>query len=291
MSNIDINSEIRTQQQITDSGNPRKPTGDDGQKMLERMNESHYAVTGWALEHWNINESDIILDIGCGGGATLKRMSDSVVSGHLTGVDYSSTSVEMSKETNYDSVKSGKTDIIEASVECLPFLDNSFDKIITVESFYFWPHPQENLKEVYRVLKTDGTFLLVADIYGKDGLDVQILENIKKFNLYNTTPDEYKKLFEIDHVDLEFEDDALDAIVDKAIERKTGARGLRSILEEIMRDIMFEIPSNPKIEKCIITKDTIKKGGKPELIINENRNLEDIERPKRKSTNKKVETA
>ena len=138
MSNIDINSEIRTQQQITDSGNPRKPTGDDGQKMLERMNESHYAVTGWALEHWNINESDIILDIGCGGGATLKRMSDSVVSGHLTGVDYSSTSVEMSKETNYDSVKSGKTDIIEASVEHLPFLDNSFDKIITVESFYFW---------------------------------------------------------------------------------------------------------------------------------------------------------
>ena len=118
------------------------------------------------------------------------------MSGHLTGVDYSSTSVEMSKETNYDSVKNGKTDIIEASVECLPFLDNSFDKVITVESFYFWPHPQENLKEVYRVLKTDGTFLLVADIYGKDGLDVQILENIKKFNLYNPTPDEYKKLFE-----------------------------------------------------------------------------------------------
>ena len=102
---------------------------------------------------------------------------------------------------------------------------------------------------------------------------------------------QYKKLFEIDHVDLEFEDDALDAIVDKAIERKTGARGLRSILEEIMRDIMFDIPSNEKIEKCIITKDTIKKGGKPQLIINENRNLEDIERPKRKSTNKKVETA
>ena len=107
----------------------------------------------------------------------------------------------------------------------------------------------------------------------------------------NSLVKQYKKLFEIDHVDLEFEDDALDAIVDKAIELKTGARGLRSILEEIMRDIMFEIPSNPKIEKCIITKDTIKKGGKPELIINENRNLEDIERPKRKSTNKKVETA
>ena len=107
----------------------------------------------------------------------------------------------------------------------------------------------------------------------------------------NALVKQYKKLFAMDNVELEFEDEALGLIVDKAIERKTGARGLRSIIEEIMRDIMFEIPSNPKIEKCIITKDTIKKGGKPELIINENRNLEDIERPKRKSTNKKVETA
>ena len=107
----------------------------------------------------------------------------------------------------------------------------------------------------------------------------------------NSLVKQYQKLFEIDGVELIFEQEALEAIVDKAIERKTGARGLRSIIEEIMRDIMFEIPSNPKIERCIITKDTIKKGGKPELIINENRNLEDIERPKRKSTNKKVETA
>ena len=107
----------------------------------------------------------------------------------------------------------------------------------------------------------------------------------------NALVKQYKKLVALDGVDLEFDKEALEVIVDKAIERKTGARGLRSIIEEIMRDIMFEIPSNPKIEKCIITKDTIKKGGKPELIINENRNLEDIERPKRKSTNKKVETA
>ncbi|MFR5683998.1 MAG: ATP-dependent Clp protease ATP-binding subunit ClpX, partial [Clostridia bacterium] len=57
---------------------------------------------------------------------------------------------------------------------------------------------------------------------------------------------QYKKLFKLDNVELEFEDEALGLIVDKAIERKTGARGLRSIIEEIMRDVMFEIPSNPK---------------------------------------------
>ena len=87
----------------------------------------------------------------------------------------------------------------------------------------------------------------------------------------NSLVKQYKKLFEIDNVELVFEDDAISAIVDKAIERKTGARGLRSIIEEIMTDIMFEIPSNPKIAKCIITKDTVINGNEPEVVIDESR--------------------
>ena len=91
----------------------------------------------------------------------------------------------------------------------------------------------------------------------------------------NSLVKQYKKLFEIDGVELEFKDDAIDAIVEKAIELKTGARGLRSIIEDIMTDIMFEIPSNPTIEKCIITKETVQKTGKPEVVINENRKPKD----------------
>ena len=87
----------------------------------------------------------------------------------------------------------------------------------------------------------------------------------------NSLIKQYQKLFEIDGVELEFKEAALGAIVDKAIERKTGARGLRSIIEEIMRDIMFEIPSNPNIEKCIITKETVLENAGPEIVINENR--------------------
>ena len=107
----------------------------------------------------------------------------------------------------------------------------------------------------------------------------------------NSLIKQYKKLFEMDNVELEFENDALEAIVDKAIERKTGARGLRSILEDIMRDIMFEIPSNPKIAKCLITKDTIENNSKPIITIDENRKLDEKNTPKRKTTNKKEETA
>jgi len=87
----------------------------------------------------------------------------------------------------------------------------------------------------------------------------------------NSLVKQYQKLFEIDGVELVFEQEALEAIVEKAIERKTGARGLRSIIEDIMRDIMFEIPSNRKIEKCIITKQTVMEKTEPETIINENK--------------------
>ncbi len=110
----------------------------------------------------------------------------------------------------------------------------------------------------------------------------------------NALVKQYKKLVELDGVELEFNDEALEVIVDKAIERKTGARGLRSIVEEIMRDVMYDIPSNPKIAKCIITKDTILNNSKPEIIIDENKKPVTITKTsnKRKLTKKdKTETA
>ncbi len=87
----------------------------------------------------------------------------------------------------------------------------------------------------------------------------------------NALVKQYKKLVALDGVDLEFDKEALEVIVDKAIERKTGARGLRSIIEEIMRDVMYDIPSNKKIAKCIITKETVLENKKPEIIIDENK--------------------
>ena len=87
----------------------------------------------------------------------------------------------------------------------------------------------------------------------------------------NAIVKQYKKLLSMDDVELEFEQGALEAIVDKAMERKTGARGLRSILEDIMRDIMFEIPSNPKIAKCVITRDVVENKAAPILEIDESR--------------------
>jgi len=87
----------------------------------------------------------------------------------------------------------------------------------------------------------------------------------------NALVKQYKELFNIDNVDLEFEEDALKLVAKKAIERKTGARGLRGILEEIMLDIMYDIPSRDDIEKCLITKDSIDKNSEPTLVLSEKR--------------------
>ncbi|MFS0751286.1 ATP-dependent protease ATP-binding subunit ClpX [Oceanobacillus sp. 1P07AA] len=84
----------------------------------------------------------------------------------------------------------------------------------------------------------------------------------------NALVKQYQKLFEIDHVELEFEEEALKEIAKKAIERKTGARGLRSIIEGIIVDVMFDIPSREDVEKCIITKETVSEDdGSPKLVF------------------------
>ena len=84
----------------------------------------------------------------------------------------------------------------------------------------------------------------------------------------NSLVKQYKKLFELDGVGLRFEDDALEAIADKALERKTGARGLRSIIEEIMMDVMYRVPSDDTITECIITKAAVDGENDPVIVYN-----------------------
>lgn len=106
---------------------------------------------------------------------------------------------------------------------------------------------------------------------------IQILTEPK-----NALVKQYQKLFEMDDVLLEFEPDALEAIAEKAIARSTGARGLRAILEEIMLEVMYDIPSAVNVEKCIISKETVLNSLSPALTINENK------KPLRKPVGKKT---
>ena len=82
---------------------------------------------------------------------------------------------------------------------------------------------------------------------------------------------QYQKMFSMDNVELEFEDDAIEEIALRAIAKKTGARGLRAIIENIMLELMYSLPDIPNLKKCIITKDVIVKGAKPVCVIDDNK--------------------
>ncbi|HDE5514441.1 TPA: ATP-dependent Clp protease ATP-binding subunit ClpX [Staphylococcus aureus] len=106
-----------------------------------------------------------------------------------------------------------------------------------------------------------GRVPIVANL---ETLDVTALKNILT-QPKNALVKQYTKMLELDDVDLEFTEEALSAISEKAIERKTGARGLRSIIEESLIDIMFDVPSNENVTKVIITAQTINEETEPEL--------------------------
>jgi len=94
----------------------------------------------------------------------------------------------------------------------------------------------------------------------------------------NALVKQYVKMFKIEGVELEFQEEALVAIAKKALETKTGARGLRGIIENIMLDIMFEVPSNENVQKVIITKDVVEKKLEPIMILGQKSDCEEVEK-------------
>jgi ATP-dependent Clp protease ATP-binding subunit ClpX len=82
----------------------------------------------------------------------------------------------------------------------------------------------------------------------------------------NALVKQFQRFFQFDGIELVFSDDALQSVADKALERETGARGLRSIIEEVLLEVQFELPSRRDVKKCVVTKETIDKGITPTLV-------------------------
>ena len=119
---------------------------------------------------------------------------------------------------------------------------------------------------------------LIPELIGRVPV-ITVLENLDKKALVrimtepkNAIVKQYQRLFELDGVKLEFKPDALKAIADITLERKTGARGLRSVFESVLKDLMFKAPSDYTIEKVIITEDSVTKGDEPIILRNPNKN-------------------
>ncbi len=143
----------------------RKPRGEEGKEIVERMNKNHYEVTGWGLQMLTLEDDSQVIDLGCGGGKTVQRLAIHTPEGKVFGLDYSEDCVEWANELNHHEVEEGRVVIIRGEVSNTPFEDENFDVATAVETVYFWPDMDQAFEEVHRMLKPRGQFLIVNEAY------------------------------------------------------------------------------------------------------------------------------
>ena len=160
-----------------------KPHGDEGVETINRMNENHKEISEFAFECVNINFSDVILDIGCGGGVNIEKFLK-LTAGNVDGLDYSDVSVAESIKRNQNAIDNGRCNVIQANVSAMPIDDESYDLVSAFETIYFWPDIENTFKEVLRIIKPNGQFMIAQGTDGNHPDDEKWLNTVEGMSLY-----------------------------------------------------------------------------------------------------------
>lgn len=174
----------------------QKPTGWWGRFTLWRMNASHSKLTDWGLAHLSIGNRDTILDVGCGGGRTVSKLAAIAIQGKVYGIDHAEESVAATRKTNAKWIATGCVDVRLGSVSQLPFPDGMFDLVTAVETHFWWPDLGNDMREVFRVTKSGGRLILIAEVYkGADALASRIAEKYaSRTGMALLTDEEHRRL-------------------------------------------------------------------------------------------------
>ena len=143
----------------------RRPRGWAGRLLVRGMNRAHGQMTDWALSQLSVQDSRALLDIGCGGGGALLRLSELAPQAELHGIDYSPQSLSVAARTNRRLIEQGRVFLREADASHLPYDDGRFDLVVAINSHYFWSDLAEDLREIMRVLQPSGTVALAGGEY------------------------------------------------------------------------------------------------------------------------------
>ena len=166
--------------------NTCRPQGIGGKIMVHMMNTGHSSMAEWGFAHIKIQSEDVCLDIGCGGGANIRKLLEKSPYGRVVGIDYSEISVEKSRKINKAGIESKRCEILQGDVMKLPFRDKTFDVITAFETIYFWPDISEAFKKVYKILKIGGTFMICNESNGENPKDEKWTKIIQGMKIYNS---------------------------------------------------------------------------------------------------------
>ena len=166
--------------------NTRKPVGLGGKVMVSMMNLGHTPVATWGLEFLRLSPDAKVLDCGCGGGSNIKRLLKSCPRGIVKGIDYSPVSAEKARKVNHAAIAEGRCSVLQGSVADMIFADASFDAVTAFETVYFWPALPQCFREIYRVLKPGGTFLICNESNGDTDKDEKWTEIIGGMVIYKS---------------------------------------------------------------------------------------------------------
>lgn len=174
----------------------QKPRGWIGRLILRNMNNRHSGVTDWGLSHVMVQQADIILDVGCGGGRTISKLAAMASEGKVYGVDYSKDSITVATKSNKPLIDAGRVELREGSVSQLPFENDFFRLITAVETHFWWPDLANDVREVFRVLKPSGTLVVIAEIYrGAKTMTAQVAEKVPISGMKLLSVEEHRELF------------------------------------------------------------------------------------------------
>jgi arsenite methyltransferase len=141
----------------------KEPSGIVGRFIIARgMNRTNADIFRSAIQILDVKSADRVLDIGFGGGATMEKMIGLASNGLIAGVETSSVMLKQGRKKFKQDIVQGKVELKEGSASSIPYGNNYFDKICTINCIYFWPDPVAGLKETFRVLKP-GRILVVAN--------------------------------------------------------------------------------------------------------------------------------
>jgi ubiquinone/menaquinone biosynthesis C-methylase UbiE len=172
----------------------KKPRGSFGRLLARGMNRAHSPLTLWALGNIEVADHTVALDLGCGGGRTVGRLAKMAVNGWVVGLDHSEDSVLVSRRSNRRHIHDGRVEICHASVSSIPYENDSFDLITTVETFYFWPAPDSDLLEVRRVLKPDGRLVIACTMYKGGKFDRRNRRFVHEIDMTYLSIDDFKNI-------------------------------------------------------------------------------------------------